>query len=195
MQVYKAVYVTGAPASGKSSTLALLRERISELEIWEYGARLTDFLQKRGASLQDQDELRTRSSGIAQPSDIEALDEQLIEWTAASRLSGHTLIDSHPVTKEDYGFRVTAFSGEKFRQLRPDEIWLFYVAPEVTLDRISRKPAGRPMITLEEARMHNAAQASVASTFGIVAGCPVYMFDTDIDQAKLVGRLAARLTD
>ena len=195
MKAYKAVYVTGAPASGKSSTMALLNKRIPELSVWEYGARLTDFLQERGALLQDQDELRSRSAGIAQPSDIEALDEQLIKWTEMNRMSGHTVIDSHPVTKENYGFRVTAFCIDKFKQLNPDEVWLFYAAPEVTLDRISRHPAGRPMITLEEARMHSAAQASVACTFGIAAGCPVYMFDTNIDQAKVVDRLAARLSD
>lgn len=189
----KVVYVTGAPASGKSSTLTQLGQRFPDLHIWEYGARLTSFLQNKGLVIKDQDELRSRSGEVAQPSDIEALDEQLLEWVTTSRLRWHTLIDSHPVTKEHYGFRVTAFSIEKFKQLHPDEIWLFYVAPEVTLDRIARNPAGRPNITLEEARMHNAAQASVACTFGIAAGCPVYMFDTDICSVNLIDKLAAHL--
>lgn len=195
MGVGKAVYVTGAPASGKSSTLALLKDRLSGLEVWEYGARLTAFLQERGNGLQSQEDLRTRSGSVARSSDIDALDDQLLEWTATGRLKGHVAIDSHPVTKEAYGFRVTAFSAERFRLLRPDEIWLFYVEPEVTLDRIAKSPSGRPTITLEEARIHSAAQAAVACIFAISVGCPVYMFDTNVDQKNLVHQLAARLND
>jgi adenylate kinase len=192
---FKAIYVTGAPASGKSSTMAMLRNRICGLNVWEYGARLTTFVKERGAALTDQNELRAKSAGIVTPADIDALDSQLLDWTARSRLTGHCVIDSHPVTKEEYGFRVTAFSAERFRHLAADEIWLFYVDPEVTIDRIARKAAGRPMISLEEARIHSAAQASIASTYGVISGCPVYMFDTNIDQTKLVDRLAQRLGD
>lgn len=190
---FKTVYITGAPASGKSSTTAKLKERVPDLHVWEYGARLTAFLRTRGTVLNDQHELRSQSARIVTPSDIDALDRKLLEWVAENRSRGHVVIDSHPVTKEDYGFRVTAFSGDAFRRLGPDEIWLFYVAPEETCRRISKDAAGRPTITPEEARIHSAAQASVACTFGIAAGCPVYMFDTDVDQAGLVDRLAARL--
>ena len=38
----KVIYLTGAPASGKSSTTRLLKERLADLEIWEYGAQLTE---------------------------------------------------------------------------------------------------------------------------------------------------------
>ncbi|WP_256889618.1 ATP-binding protein [Acidomonas methanolica] len=193
MTAFKAIYVTGAPASGKSSTMAMLKKRIPELNVWEYGARLTSFLQERGAALTNQDELRSLSAGMATPADINALDDQLLAWIRHNRQTGHSVVDSHSVTKEEYGFRVTAFSAERFRQLAPDEIWLFYVEPEITSERIARNAAGRPMISLEEARIHNASQASVACTYGVVSGCPVYMFDTNVDQEKLVDRLARRL--
>lgn len=166
------------------------------MHVWEYGERLTAFLQGRGAALEDQRELRMRSGEFSRPSDIDLLDEDLLRWASEKRLTAHTVIDSHPVTRErEYGFRVTAFSEEKLRRLSPDEIWLFYVSPEVTLRRIELDPAGRPAITVEEARMHSAAQAAVACTFGIVAGCPVYMFDTDTNQHALVERLVGRLND
>lgn len=173
--------------------MALLNAKLPHLAIWEYGARLTRFLQERGSLVKDQDELRARSAGVVTPADIDSLDDELLAWTAESRQTSHCVIDTHPVTKEDYGYRVTAFSVERFRQLKPDEIWLFYVAPDITVDRIARKAAGRPTITLEEARIHSAAQASLACTFGVIAGCPVYMFDTNVEQAVLVARLARRL--
>lgn len=173
--------------------MALLGQKVSGLNVWEYGSRLTDFLKSRGSDLSNQDELRARSADVVRPSDIDELDDELLRWTATNRLLGHTVIDSHPVTKEEYGFRVTAFSLERFQSLRPTEIWLFYVPPELAVERIARDPAGRPSISIEEARMHSFAQASVACTFGIAAGCPVYMFDTAVDQTTLVDDLATRL--
>jgi adenylate kinase len=130
---------------------------------------------------------------VVTPTDIDALDDLLLGWIKKRRGAQHLLIDSHPVTKEQYGFRVTAFSLDRFKSLQPSEIWLFYASPEVTVDRISRAPSGRPEITLEEARMHTATQASMAMTYGIIAGCPVYMFDTDVDRATLLERLRGRL--
>ena len=103
------------------------------------------------------------------------------------------IIDSHPVTKETYGFRVTAFAQEKVQRLRPDEIWVLYTAPCVMRERIRRTPGGRPMITEEEARMHTSTQVSVAVSYGIMTGSPVYLFDTDQDQALIVNSLLERL--
>lgn len=193
MGSFKTVYVTGAPAAGKSSTMRLLERRVHGIQVWEYGERLTRYIQEKGEALTDQTELRERSARVARPEDIAALDEQLITWTWATRQSAHAIIDSHPVTKEAYGFRVTAFSEEKIKQLRPDEIWLLYASPEVTIERIRKKADGRPIITTEEARMHTSSQAAVATTYGIMCGCPAYMIDTDRDQVDLVNMLAGRL--
>jgi adenylate kinase len=190
---YRVIYVTGAPASGKSSTLARLHAMLPQVGVWEYGAKLTEFLKARGADIADQRELRSRSAGVVTPADINALDNLLQEWVEERRDSQHLLIDSHPVTKEQYGFRATAFSLDRIKSLGLSEIWLFYCPPEITVERIRRGPAGRPEIALEEARMHTFAQASVAVTYGVAAGCPVYMFDTNVDQTELVIRLRGRL--
>lgn len=190
---FKTIYVTGAPASGKSSTLGLLQSKVADILLWEYGSRLTEYLQRQGSRLTDQAELREKSALIVRPADVETLDQELLQWTEQGRLRSHVLIDSHPVTKEQHGFRVTAFSSEKIQQLRPDEIWVFYTSPETTLNRIQQKAEGRPIITVEEARMHTQTQAAVATTYGVLCGCPVYMYDSDRDQMELVEMLMARL--
>ena len=120
--MFKTVYVTGAPASGKSSTVRMLCAAVPEMDLWEYGARLTSMLQERDAGLRDQDEIRSRSAQIVRPKDIDELDDRLLTWVEANRATRHLLIDSHPVTKEAYGFRVTACSAERFRALAPSEI-------------------------------------------------------------------------
>lgn len=191
----KVIYVTGAPAAGKSTTTAKLLEQLEAVDVWEYGARLTDHLRRKGVQVADQADLRSKSSRLAIADAIDELDGELLRFVAERRQSRHVLVDSHPVTREDYGFRITAFSHERFRQLSPDEIWVFYTSPEVTVERIRRDPGGRPQIDVETARLHTALQASVAATYGIAAGCPVYMFDTDTDQDGLVRELGMRLVE
>ena len=190
---FKTIYLTGAPAAGKSSTTRLLADNISPLEIWEYGARLTAFIQERSNELEDQDDLRSKSGLIVRPEDIDAVDDELLQFIGVNRSSSHIIIDSHPVTKENYGFRIAAFSLERFRRLNPDEIWMLYTPPEVAIERISRDRGGRPMIDVEQARMHTVLQASVAASYGMATGKPVYLFDSNCSQSELVGQLATRL--
>lgn len=141
----------------------------------------------------DQEELRARSAEVVRPEDVDGLDEKLLDQVDKLRGKRPIVIDSHPVTKESYGFRITAFSEDKIQRLQPDEIWVLFAAPDVIRGRIQRAPAGRPMISEEEARTHTVTQASVAATYGVLVGAPVYLFDTDQDQEKLVSILLKRL--
>ncbi len=189
----KVVYLTGAPASGKSSTTRILRDRVPGLLVWEYGARLTEHVNSRADGGFTQDDLRARSAGVVTPQDVEEVDHALIEFVAEHRSSQHVLIDSHPVTKEAYGYRITPFSLSRFVHLAPDEIWVLFACPDETRRRIAADDGGRPMVTEEEARMHTAMQASVAATYGMSLGRPVYLFDTAGPREELVTRLAGRL--
>lgn len=189
----KVIYLTGAPASGKSSTMRMLRDRVPDLLIWEYGARLTEHIRDRSNQVVTQDDLRARSAGVVTPEDVDDVDLALIAFVAEHRNKQHILIDSHPVTKEAYGYRITPFSLERFGHLAPDEIWVLFASPEETRRRIAADDGGRPMVTEEEARIHTAIQASVASTYGISLGRPVYLFDTAAPRDELVTRLVERL--
>lgn len=189
----KVVYVTGAPAAGKSSTIARLREADPTIQIFEYGARLTEMVKARIADVRSQDDIRTHSALLIRPEDIVEMDRRLLEFVDEHRGRRTVLIDSHPVTKESYGFRITAFSTEQIRALNPDEIWVFFAGPQETRRRISEAPGGRPIISEEEARMHTTIQASVAATYGIMAPSPVYLFDTEQDRDTLLLRLQERL--
>ncbi len=161
--------------------------------MWEYGARLTEHVNGRVGSRLTQDDLRTRSAGVVTPQDVEDVDHALIAFVAEHRSSRHVLIDSHPVTKEAYGYRITPFSLARFADLAPDEIWVLFASPEETRRRIDADDGGRPRVTEEEARMHTAMQASVAATYGMSLGRPVYLFDTAAPRDELVARLADRL--
>ena len=190
----KVIYLTGAPAAGKSSTTRMLAERVPGLLIWEYGARLTEHIMMKSTSVSNQQDLRARSASVVTPDDIVEVDRALLAFVRNNRTERHVLIDSHPVTKEAYGYRITPFSLDQFAQLAPDEIWVLYASPEETRRRIVADSGGRPLVTDEEARIHTALQASVAATYGMALGQPVYLFDTALPQYEVVARLAGRLS-
>lgn len=189
----KVVYLTGAPASGKSTTIQQLKGEIPRLQVWGYSEQLAEHLKRRLPELRGPDELRERSSTIVRSEDIEAVDRALVGFVAEHRATQNIIVDSHAVTKENYGFRITAFSLELFSQLAPDEIWVFYASPSTIVERINADPGGRPSITEEDARFHTSLQASVAATYGMSIGGAVHLFNTDVDRGELVDRLKGRL--
>lgn len=190
----KVIYLTGAPAAGKSSTTQLLAKQCPSLVVWEYGSELTKFIKLKRGGVEDQNDLRKKSSKSASSADIAELDEKLLKFVKERRGFAPVLIDSHPVTKEEFGFRITAFSLAQIQSLSPDEIWLLYASPSETRRRIKADPGGRPLISLEQARMHTALQASVAANYGAALGKPVYLFDTEMPREQLVRRLLERLS-
>jgi adenylate kinase len=189
----KVIYLTGAPASGKSSTTRLLAAARPDLLVWEYGARLTAHVQQKAAAVVSQDELRQKSATVVTAEDVREVDRSLLDFVSAHRSTRDIIIDSHPVTKEAFGFRITPFSLEQVTRLAPDEVWVLHADAEITIQRIEDDPAGRPTITVEEATLHSTLQASVAATYGVALGRPVYIFDTAMDRADLIQRLLRRL--
>ncbi len=175
---FPVIYLTGAPASGKTSVAARLGEMIPSLHIFSYGAELTRYLQRQGRDLPSQEVLRERSGGIATEEDIDALDAELIALVARERSHRPILVDSHAVTKESYGFRVTPFPMDRFKALLPTRIVVLYASPEVTQKRIRNNPGGRPMVTTFESGIHTGLQASVAIIYAIGAGIPIHFLDS-----------------
>jgi adenylate kinase len=189
---FQVVYLTGAPAAGKSSLAGRLRQMVSPLEVWEFGERLTAYLRTTSGGGLEQADLRRHSSRVISPEAVAAVDAQLLEFVESARQRAHVIVDSHPVTKERYGYRVTPYSLAQFARLSPTQIWMLYTDPTVALDRITANAQGRPTISLEEARFHTFMQASVATTYGMSLGVPVHLFDSNRDLDALAAELARR---
>jgi adenylate kinase len=189
----KVIYLTGAPASGKTTTAQRLLQLRSDIELWDYSRRLRKYVDKRYSKKLTHDALRRESATIIQAEDIAAVDAMLIDFISQHRDEKHVIIDSHPVTREDYGFRCTAFSADQVQAVSLSEIWVLYTDPQTTIERMRADPGGRKEVDVEAARMHTHLQSAVATSYGIVAGKPVYFFDSTTDQEGLVTRLAKRL--
>lgn len=187
------IYLTGSPASGKSTLCGHLENAVPNLRVYSYSKLLRDHVNRRSGAAVDEVGIRQHSANLVTRADVEAVDQWLIEQVRLKRAGQHIIIDSHPVTKEDYGFRVTAFTPEQLRQLDPDVIICLYVSPEVTRNRIEADAAGRPLPTDFELGLHADLQASLAAQYAFVLGKPCYLLDSSIaldELAKNIGRIA-----
>lgn len=193
IDTYQVVYLTGAPAAGKSSVTRALVPRVTPLEVFEYGSRLTQFLSERHEGL-TQEDIRERSAGIASSDDIRALDAVLKDFVHCERQRSHVIIDSHAVTKEQYGFRVTAYSTAGIASVNPTMICVLYTPPDVTRNRIAAAPAGRPMVTEWDADFHTYLQAGVALTYAITLGVPAYFINSSMSVDEAAQEIANLIT-
>jgi len=187
---YRVIYLTGAPAAGKSSVTQGLARLVAPLEVFEYGERLTRYLASRQDQALTQEVLRQRSAGVAGPEDVRAVDRLLLDFVTEARTRAHVVVDSHAVTRERYGFRVTPYSLGDFALLSADAICVLFTPPDVAVERIDRSPAGRPRVTLWESGFHTGLQASVATTYGMSIGVPIYLIDSSPPIDDVVSEVA-----
>ncbi|MGA3941095.1 ATP-binding protein [Ralstonia nicotianae] len=181
----RVVYLTGAPATGKSTLCARLAEQVQDLHVLSYSALLRDHIARKTDRSLTENLIREQSALVVTRQDVDEVDEWLIKEVATHRSSRNIIIDSHPVTKEQYGFRVTPFSLDQLKQLRADAYICLYASPTVLAERIRANPAGRPLPTEFELAMHVQTQASLATQYGFLLGKPCYLFDSDADVETL----------
>jgi adenylate kinase len=177
----KIIYITGAPATGKSTLCAKLASDPT-VRPFCYSERLRDHVNRQaGGDLREVD-VRRESARIITAEYVDQVDEILQAEAEACRMSGRNLlIDSHPVTKEVYGFRVTPFKLARLLDLQVDRFICLYADPAVLAKRIQQDPQGRPLPTAFELSIHVELQASVLATYSILSGRPCYLVDSSVE--------------
>lgn len=187
------IYVTGAPATGKSTLCERLARRAG-VQHFSYSARLRDYINARSNTTLGEADIRESSAQIVMPDDVKAVDAALVDAIAQVRKgNGHLLIDSHPVTKEWYGFRVTPFSAQELTNLKIDRLVCLYATPDVLSRRIKQDPQGRPLPTEFELLTHLQLQAAVIAQYTVLTGGFCFLIDSDRDLETLASEVSERL--
>jgi adenylate kinase len=106
----KVVLITGAAGTGKSTLVQSLLQCARPFMRIDYGRLLLEHRAKRAGIPMSYDELRRDSAMVITPADVFGVDEWVIGQLPAWRLETNILIDSHAVTKEAFGYRVTPYS-------------------------------------------------------------------------------------
>lgn len=190
---YQAVFITGAPAAGKSTLIRELTTLVTPLRAMEYGDRLLAYLQRTQPNLTHED-LRAQSSKLVPADTIAALDNALAEDLPSWLTETHVAIGSHAVTHEHYGVRVTAYTQRVLERLPLSAIIALHCPPQELVRRAAGKPEGRLWRGVEEADQLQRLQISLALQYGVICGCPVYIIDTIDDPTTLAGQVHTILT-
>lgn len=173
---HRIVYLTGAPAVGKSTTATTLCGLIGA-ELFSYGAVLTERLRAR---VSDQAELRALSSQVISAADVAAADALLLEATTRTRdNAGSMIVDSHAVTKEPYGFRCVPYDHATLAAVGYTQLVCLYVDPDVMAARIRADASGRPLPSVKDLEAHTEMQRSLTLTYAHSLGCPAYFVRAD----------------
>ncbi len=190
---YQVIYLTGPPASGKSTLVQTLHQAIQPMESFSYNKVLAEYVGQRASGPLSEDQIRQQSAQVVTPEDVVIVDNLLIRFVNERRQSSHIVIDSHAITKESFGFRATPFRLEILKALDPTYIFMLYCGCTTTVDRIRSHSQGRPLVTEDEARLHCDLQASVALIYSILLGVPVYFLDSSKPVTDLATQIIRRL--
>lgn len=173
----KIIYLTGAPATGKSTLTERLVELSDQIIVFTYSKELARVTSQRVGPVSQKD-MREHSAKLITCEDVRLVDSELIELAGECReKEGYLVIDSHAVTIESYGFRVTPFSKAMLHDLAPDVIVCLYADTQTLVGRIKAEPAGRPLPTSKELDRHVSLQCEIASLYAFETGASLHYLD------------------
>ncbi len=116
------------------------------------------------------------------------MDAKVIAQISELRKSSDIIIDSHALTREEYGLRAIPFSLQHLSALQLDALLVLRCDPEVLFARVAANREGRREMSVELAREIQLLQESLCLNYAVVCGCPFYVIDTTkraADEVKL----------
>ncbi|KSH37691.1 ATP-binding protein [Pseudomonas shirazica] len=180
------IYLTGAPATGKSTLTEGLASLPGQVRVFTYSRELARVVSERVGQV-TQDDMREKSAALITRQDVDRVDRELIAVASALKKEGGNLVvDSHPVTIETFGFRVTPFAKAQLHDLAPDVIVCLYADGQTLSDRIKANPAGRPLPKASELDRHVTLQCEMASLYAFETGAELYFLDAGKSGAEVL---------
>jgi len=186
MPPHPIVYLTGAPATGKTSVAAYLRETCNA-HVFSYGQAIGEHAALRGIS---HEQLRRESSKIVSKELVAELDAALPGILSEWRDSGPVIIDSHAVTSEAWGLRAIPYRAESLPRLGITHIICLMADGQTMLDRVLQAPAGRRSEDIWKLDQLNNSQLALAASYAHTLGVPVHAIDARLSLEEVCGATA-----
>jgi adenylate kinase len=184
------VYLTGAPATGKSTLARLLGDSYGFL-VLSYGELLT---QQLAHVVADQVELRERSAEVISTQQIVDLDAHLASRVTEAVTRGQSVvIDSHAVTAERYGFRVIPYQPAGLVGMKITHLVCLYASTSELQRRVGLDAGGRRLLVEGELERHSRLQESLTLAYSHTLGVPAYFVDADDGEASVAAEVASLL--
>lgn len=190
--ILKLLYLTGAPATGKSTITNAISQIEPSIQIIRYSDEIKNFYaeSKRGQFTTSQ--LRTESSKIISHSDISNIDRYILEKIQTSA-ANYIVLESHAITVESYGFRATPFSVQMLGMIAPNLIVCLYSETDLIFERIKDNPQGRLLQSTENIQVGQFLQMSLALQYGILTNAEIHFINTQQETQVVAQQLVNML--
>lgn len=175
MQRHPVVYLTGAPATGKTSVARYLVERFGARR-YSYGEALSHKMQDQGYSHED---LRTQSGAIIKRQLIAELDAQMPDQVQLWVRDGPVVIDTHAVTSERWGLRSIPYSAEVLRAIGATHLVCLSAGAGTLQARIKSDSGGRPVESEVKLAQLEQAQIAVLLAYAHTLGGSAFIVDAN----------------
>ena len=176
---YKIILITGIPASGKTTATKYISKRYSSFKVLKYGEVLFEHKKKEYPKL-TYEGLREKSASIISSNDIKIADELIISKAKSLSSIQNVIIESHGVTRENFGFRITPYKKvSTIQSLNLDAIIYISSTPSEILNRMNLKADGRKNSTLEQINQNLRLQENLALNYAVLTGSPFYSIENN----------------
>ena len=182
----KVIYLTGVPASGNTTLCERLTQSAEDIIHFRFGRELTAFLEEEHSVTQE--ELRSGTDHVSTPHIVRQVDERAIAVAEEHRDTKNIVIDTHALTSEAFGFRLTPMSIEQISRLAPDIVVCVTASPAVVGKRILAASLGRPNLNEDQLRQQANLQQSLVVAYSVICGVPAYFIENN-DEDQLVANV------
>lgn len=179
------VFLTGSPATGKSTLCQLLAEQDERIRLFLFGENMEEHLTSIGKRAQLR-EMRQGTLPIVSSDDIDAVCSQLLDWLSRHEDGSVSIIDSHQVTIESHGVSLRPFDDNVLGQMHIDQVWVTVTEPQIAISRMSSDGKGRKVPSDFLATVHDGAQMALAVRYSAIWSCPVHFIQNSGTKAQLV---------
>lgn len=182
------IYLTGAPATGKTTVADYLCATFGA-RAFSYGQALRDHASLGGIS---HEELRDQSSTVVSAELIAELDASLPTILARWREDGPVVIDSHAVTSEAWGLRALPYSIDALRAIGLTHIICLIADGETLFRRIRATPEGRRTDDPWKLEQLNNTQLALAAAYAHTLGIGLFAIDARASRDDVCREAASR---
>ncbi len=167
------IYLTGAPATGKTSVARYLVEECGARR-YSYGEALSAAMSEQGYT---HEELRTESGAIVKRALIAELDAQMPGQVQRWVRDGPVVIDTHAVTAERWGLRSIPYNAETLQAIGITHLVCLSADAATLRNRIEIEAGGRPLESAAKLAQLDQAQVSVVLAYAHTLGAPAFVID------------------
>ena len=173
------ILLTGVPSSGKTTATEYIKANFTKAKVIRYGEFLFKIKKKEYPNLTYK-QMRSLSASIIRKEDIAKIDSLILSIVNNNKEKHDIIIESHGVTKEKYGFRVTPYrSFKKLNNLGVDTVVYISSDTRSILKRMRSSSNGRKRVSQIQIQQNLRLQENLALAYSVLTGSTFFVIENN----------------